>query len=234
MLARRGHGQHRQRVRRRVRRPLDQLPGARVSRPIAAAHAGDLGPERIRERVKELLARDAEAAFLRQASERQYEAAREAASDAVHHRRSGLVVLNPPRPRPCSHVPLPVAVVSAGTADLPVAEEALVAATTFGLAATLTADVGVAGLHRLLAVREELDEARLLIVVAGMDGALPSVVAKVSSRPVVAVPTSVGYGSSDGGLAALAALLTSGAPGLAATGIDDGLGAAVLARRLLT
>ena len=204
-----------------------------MSRPVAAAHAGDLDPERIRERVKELLARDAEAAFLRRASRRQYEAAREAAPDAVHHERSGLVVLARPRPRPCSHVPHPVAVVSAGTADLPVAEEALVAAGTFGLSATLTADVGVAGLHRLLAVREELDRARLLIVVAGMDGALPSVVAKVSSRPVVAVPTSVGYGSSDGGLAALAALLASGAPGLAVTGIDDGLGAADLARRLL-
>ncbi|MEU8799174.1 nickel pincer cofactor biosynthesis protein LarB [Spirillospora sp. NPDC048819] len=206
-----------------------------MSRPIvAAADAGDLDPDQVRERVKELLARDAEAAFLRRASRDQYEAAREAAPDAVHHRRSGLVVLTRPRSRPCSRTPLPVAVVSAGTADLPVAEEAMVAATTFGLPATLTADVGVAGLHRLLAVRDELDLARLLIVVAGMDGALPSVVARLSSRPVVAVPTSVGYGSSEGGLAALAALLTSGAPGLAVTGIDDGLGAAVLARRLLT
>ncbi|MGP4022710.1 nickel pincer cofactor biosynthesis protein LarB [Actinomadura sp. 3N407] len=206
-----------------------------MSRPIvAAADAGDLDPDRVRERVKELLARDPEAAFLRRASPDQYEAAREAAPDAVHHRRSGLVVLTRPRPRPCSRTPLPVAVVSAGTADLPVAEEAMAAAATFGLAATLTADVGVAGLHRLLAVREELDRARLLIVVAGMDGALPSVTARLSSRPVVAVPTSVGYGSSEGGLAALAALLTSGAPGLAVTGIDDGLGAAVLARRLLT
>ncbi|TDB93519.1 MULTISPECIES: nickel pincer cofactor biosynthesis protein LarB [unclassified Actinomadura] len=204
-----------------------------MSRPIAAADAGDLDLDRVRECVKDLLARDAEAAFLRRASRRQYEAAREAAPDAVHHPRSGLVVLTRPRPRPCSWVPRPVAVVSAGTADLPVAEEARAAASALGLPATLTADVGVAGLHRLLAVREELDRARLLIVVAGMDGALPSAVARLSSRPVVAVPTSVGYGSSDGGLAALAALLTSGAPGLAATGIDDGLGAAVLAWRLL-
>lgn len=201
---------------------------------IATADAGDLDQDRIRECVKELLAREAVAAFLRRASPKQYEAAREVAPDAVRHQRSGLVVLTRPRPRPCSWVPQPVAVVSAGTADLPVAEEALAAAGVFGLPATLTADVGVAGLHRLLAVRGELDRARLLIVVAGMDGALPSVVAKVSSRPVVAVPTSVGYGSSDGGLAALAALLTSGAPGLAVTGIDDGLGAAELARRLLT
>ena len=190
-------------------------------RPIAAADAANLDPDRVRQCVKDLLARDAEAAFLRRASRDQYEAAREIAPDAVHHPRSGLVVLAPPRPRPCSFVPQPVA------------EEAVAAASTLGLRAALTADVGVAGLHRLLAVRDELDEARLLIVVAGMDGALPSVVAKLSSRPVVAVPTSVGYGSSDGGLAALTALLASGAPGLAVTGIDDGLGAAVFARRLL-
>ncbi|WP_207933092.1 nickel pincer cofactor biosynthesis protein LarB [Actinomadura sp. GC306] len=204
-----------------------------MNHPIAYADAGGLDLDRVRECVKDLLARDAEAAFLRRASREQYEAAREAAPDAVHHPRSGLVVLTRPRPRPCSWVPRPVAIVSAGTADLPVAEEAKAAATALGLPATLTADVGVAGLHRLLAVRDDLDEARLLIVVAGMDGALPSAVARLTSRPVVAVPTSVGYGSADGGLAALAALLTSGAPGLAATGIDDGLGAAVLAWRLL-
>ncbi|TMQ99190.1 1-(5-phosphoribosyl)-5-amino-4-imidazole-carboxylate carboxylase, partial [Actinomadura soli] len=114
-----------------------------------------------------------------------------------------------------------------------VAEEAMAGAAAFGLDVALIADVGVAGLHRLLAVRERLDEARLLIVAAGMDGALPSVTARLTSRPVIAVPTSVGYGSSSGGLAALAALLNSGAPGLAVTGIDDGLGAAVLARRML-
>ncbi|MFC4052553.1 nickel pincer cofactor biosynthesis protein LarB [Actinomadura syzygii] len=202
-----------------------------MSRPIVAvAEAGGLGPDQVRDRVKELLARDAEVAFLRRASAGRFEAAREAAPDAVFHARSGLVVLTRPRPP----VPFPVAVVSAGTADLPVAEEALQAAAAFGLSVTLTADVGVAGLHRLLAVRERLDQARVLIVAAGMDGALPSVTARLTSRPVIAVPTSVGYGSSDGGLAALAALLASGAPGLAVTGIDDGLGAAVLARRMLT
>ena len=197
---------------------------------VAVASAAGLGADQVRDRVKELLAREAEVAFLRRASEAQYAAAREAAPDAVHHARSGLVVLTRPRPA----VPFPVAVVSAGTADLPVAEEAVAAATAYGLDATLTADIGVAGLHRLLAVRERLDRARVVIVAAGMDGALPSVAARVTSRPVVAVPTSVGYGSSDGGLAALAALLASGVPGLAVTGIDDGLGAAVLARRMLT
>jgi NCAIR mutase (PurE)-related protein len=201
-----------------------------VSRPIVAvAEAAGLGPDQVRDRVKELLARDAEAAFLRHASPEQFEAAREAAPGAVHHPRSGLVVLTRPRPTMAE----PVTVLSAGTADLPVAEEAMAGATAFGLDTTLIADVGVAGLHRLLAVRDRLDRARLLIVAAGMDGALPSVTARLTSRPVVAVPTSVGYGSSSGGLAALAALLTSGAPGLVVTGIDDGLGAAVLARRML-
>ncbi|MFI0482761.1 nickel pincer cofactor biosynthesis protein LarB [Actinomadura sp. 9N215] len=201
-----------------------------MRRPIVAvAEAAGLDADQVRQRVKELLARDAEAAFLRRASRGQYEAAKEAAPGAVHHPRSGLVVLT----RPLPSVPVPVAVLSAGTADLPVAEEALAGAAAFGLDAALIADVGVAGLHRLLAVRERLDEARLLIVAAGMDGALPSVTARLTSRPVVAVPTSVGYGSSSGGVAALAALLSSGAPGLAVMGIDDGLGAAVLARRML-
>ncbi|WUH99104.1 nickel pincer cofactor biosynthesis protein LarB [Spirillospora sp. NBC_00431] len=202
-----------------------------MRRPIVAvAEAAGLDPDQVRQRVKELLARDAEVAFLRRASREQYEAAKDAAPDAVRHSRSGLVVLT----RPLPSVPVPVAVVSAGTADLPVAAEAMAGAAAFGLDTTLIADVGVAGLHRLLAVRDRLDEARLLIVAAGMDGALPSVTARLTSRPVVAVPTSVGYGSSDGGLAALSALLSSGAPGLAVTGIDDGLGAAVLARRMLT
>ncbi|MFI0406331.1 nickel pincer cofactor biosynthesis protein LarB [Actinomadura sp. 3N508] len=200
-------------------------------RPIVAvAEAAGLDADQVRQRVKELLARDAEVAFLRRASGEQYEAAKEAAPGAVHHARSGLVVLTRPR----AAVPVPVAVLSAGTADLPVAEEAMAGAAAFGLDVELIADVGVAGLHRLLAVRERLDEARLLIVAAGMDGALPSVTARLTSRPVIAVPTSVGYGSSGGGLAALSALLNSGAPGLAVTGIDDGLGAAVLARRMLT
>ncbi|TDB87183.1 nickel pincer cofactor biosynthesis protein LarB [Actinomadura sp. KC216] len=199
-------------------------------RPIVAvAEAAGLDADQVRQRVKELLARDAEVAFLRRASRGQFEAAREAAPGAVYHERSGLVVLTRPR----AAVAVPVVVLSAGTADLPVAEEAMAGAAAFGLDVSLIADVGVAGLHRLLAVRERLDEARLLIVAAGMDGALPSVTARLTSRPVIAVPTSVGYGSSGGGLAALAALLNSGAPGLAVTGIDDGLGAAVLARRML-
>jgi NCAIR mutase (PurE)-related protein len=122
-----------------------------------------------------------------------------------------------------------VAVVAAGTADLPVAEEAAVTAEFFGNKVDRVHDVGVAGLHRLLAHVETLRRARVLVVVAGMEGALPSVVAGLVDRPVIAVPTSVGYGASFGGLAALLAMLNSCAAGVTVVNIDNGFGAAVAA-----
>ncbi len=122
-----------------------------------------------------------------------------------------------------------VAVVAAGTADLPVAEEAAVTAEFFGNKVDRVYDVGVAGLHRLLAQVETLRQARVLLVVAGMEGALPSVVAGLVDRPVIAVPTSVGYGASFGGLAALLAMLNSCAAGVTVVNIDNGFGAAVAA-----
>ena len=125
-----------------------------------------------------------------------------------------------------------VLVVCAGTSDLPVATEAATTARVFGSAADIVSDVGVAGLHRLLAVRERLDDADALVVVAGMEGALPSVVGGLTGVPVVAVPTSVGYGASFGGLAALLAMLNSCAPGVAVVNIDNGFGAAVHASRI--
>ncbi len=128
-----------------------------------------------------------------------------------------------------------VAVVSAGTADQPVAEEAAWTAFTAGCAVLRCYDVGVAGLHRLLAARGKLEEARVIVVVAGMEGALPSVVGGLSRRPVVAVPTSVGYGAHFFGLTALLAMLGSCSPNVAAVNIDDGFGAgfvaALIARR---
>ncbi len=127
----------------------------------------------------------------------------------------------------------PVAVISAGTSDLPVAEEAVVSAEAMALTVRQITDVGVAGLHRLLAVIEELRAARVLIVVAGMEGALPSVVAGLVRAPVIAVPTSVGYGASFHGLAALLAMLNSCAAGVAVMNIDNGFGAAALAARIL-
>jgi NCAIR mutase (PurE)-related protein len=125
-----------------------------------------------------------------------------------------------------------VVVVSAGTADLPVAAEAALTARVHGTTADLVQDVGVAGIHRLLAVRDELDDADCLIVVAGMEGALPSVVGGLTGVPLVAVPTSTGYGTGVGGSAALLTMLNSCAPGIVVVNIDNGYGAAVHAARV--
>ncbi|HEU5321131.1 MAG TPA: nickel pincer cofactor biosynthesis protein LarB, partial [Methylomirabilota bacterium] len=121
---------------------------------------------------------------------------------------------------------------SAGTSDLPVAEEAAVVAEAFGHPVTRLADVGVAGLHRLLSETGRLREARVVIVVAGMEGALPSVVGGLVSVPVIAVPTSIGYGASFGGLAALLGMLNSCASGVTVVNIDNGFGAAAAASRI--
>jgi NCAIR mutase (PurE)-related protein len=126
----------------------------------------------------------------------------------------------------------PILVVSAGTSDLPVAEEAAVVADAFGHPVERLVDVGVAGLHRLLAAGDQLRQARVIIVVAGMEGALPSVVGGLVASPVIAVPTSVGYGASFGGLAALLAMLNSCASGVTVVNIDNGFGAAVAASRI--
>lgn len=122
-----------------------------------------------------------------------------------------------------------VAVVCAGTSDLPVAEEAAVTARLMGNAVELIADVGVAGIHRLLAQKQSLQTARVLIVCAGMEGALPTVVAGLVNAPVLAVPTSVGYGASFGGVAALLGMLNTCAPNVSVVNIDNGFGAACLA-----
>jgi pyridinium-3,5-biscarboxylic acid mononucleotide synthase len=139
------------------------------------------------------------------------------------------------------HLPLParsvtssdvILVVSAGTSDLPVAEEAAVVAEVFGHQVERLVDVGVAGLHRLLNASEQIERARVVIVVAGMEGALPSVVGGLVGVPVIAVPTSVGYGASFGGLAALLGMLNSCAAGVTVVNIDNGFGAAVAASRI--
>lgn len=122
-----------------------------------------------------------------------------------------------------------ILVISAGTADLPVAEEAAVSAELLGNRVERLYDVGVAGLHRLLGHVEQLSTAAVLIVVAGMEGALPSVVGGLVDRPVIAVPTSVGYGASFNGLAALLAMLNSCAAGITVVNIDNGFGAAAAA-----
>jgi NCAIR mutase (PurE)-related protein len=126
----------------------------------------------------------------------------------------------------------PVVVVSAGTSDLPVAREAVLTARHLGRHTELVVDVGVAGLHRVLAQLDLLRAARVVVVVAGMDGALASVVAGLVSAPVVAVPTSVGYGAAFGGLAPLLSMLNACAPGVAVVNIDNGYGAGHLAAQI--
>ncbi|OQB82338.1 MAG: N5-carboxyaminoimidazole ribonucleotide mutase [Verrucomicrobia bacterium ADurb.Bin122] len=118
-----------------------------------------------------------------------------------------------------------VAIVAAGTSDLPVAEEAAVTAEVFGNRVERVYDVGVAGLHRLLGRLEIIRNARAIVAVAGMEGALPSVLGGLVDRPIVAVPTSVGYGTSFGGVSALLAMLNSCAPGITVVNIDNGFGA---------
>ena len=122
-----------------------------------------------------------------------------------------------------------ILVITAGTTDIPVAEEALVTARFMGNRAEALYDVGVAGIHRLLSERQRLEAASVLIVVAGMEGALPSVVGGLVDRPVIAVPTSVGYGTSFGGITALLAMLNSCASGVGVVNIDNGFGAGYLA-----
>ncbi len=122
-----------------------------------------------------------------------------------------------------------IAVVCAGTSDLPVAEEAAVTTRLMGNTTELIADVGVAGIHRLLAQKQSLQSARVLIVCAGMEGALPTVVAGLVNAPVLAVPTSVGYGASFGGVAALLGMLNTCSPSVSVVNIDNGFGAACIA-----
>lgn len=139
-----------------------------------------------------------------------------------------LVAVHPPRSKSLGHI----LVITAGTADLPVAEEASVTAEVMGSRVERLYDVGVAGLHRLLGRKERLFEARVVIVIAGMDGVLPSVVGGLVQRPVIAVPTSRGYGASFGGVAALLTMLNSCAAGVGVMNIDNGFGAACLAHRI--
>ena len=146
-----------------------------------------------------------------------------------------------PQARICATTALPttprypgtIGLLSAGTADLAVAEEAAITATLCGFAVQRLWDVGVAGIHRLLSNRDVIAQANVLIVVAGMEGALASVVAGLADCPIIAVPTSIGYGASFNGLAPLLTMLNSCAPGIGVVNIDNGFGAAILAGQIL-
>jgi NCAIR mutase (PurE)-related protein len=163
------------------------------------------------------------------ASPEVYDALRTRYPETVYHAQARVIVVaSAPRVRTTGIV----LVVSAGTSDQPVAEEAAVTAEALGSTTDRLYDVGVAGIHRLLDRRDRLFRARVLVVVAGMEGALPSVVGGLVDKPVIAVPTSVGYGASFGGLAALLAMLNSCASGVATMNIDNGFGGGYMAHMI--
>jgi NCAIR mutase (PurE)-related protein len=152
--------------------------------------------------------------------------------EAIYHEQPRLITVGPPLDTPPPETPY-AAVVCAGTSDLPVAEEAALTLEWAGWPVRRITDVGVAGIHRLFAVEDVLREAAVCIVVAGMEGALPSVVGGRIASPIIAVPTSVGYGAHFGGLSALLGMLTACAPGITVVNIDNGFGAAAAAHRIL-
>ncbi len=175
------------------------------------------------EQVAQIVARLAEHGLVlaTRATPEQYEAVRQQIPQAVYHPQARAITVGDPPPAP-EH-PYGV-VVSAGTADIPVAEEAVLTAQMMGVRVERLYDVGVAGIHRLLAHAELLMGAGAIVVVAGMEGALPSVVGGLVPCPVIAVPTSVGYGAHFGGLASLLTMLNTCAPGVSVVNIDNGFG----------
>ncbi|MFZ3199575.1 MAG: nickel pincer cofactor biosynthesis protein LarB [Candidatus Acidiferrales bacterium] len=164
--------------------------------------------------------------LITRADRRIFAAVKELARAAKFHELSGAISIERSR---TIHGKGLILVVTAGTSDIPVAEEALVTARTMGNCAEAIYDVGVAGLHRLLEHRRKLAEARVIVCVAGMEGALPSVVAGMVAAPVIAVPTSTGYGASFGGVAALLGMLNSCASNVSVVNIDNGFGAGCVA-----
>jgi pyridinium-3,5-biscarboxylic acid mononucleotide synthase len=163
------------------------------------------------------------------ASDAAFKAVKRLDKRAVFHEASRAIVVQGGKKKPTRGI---VVVLTAGTSDIPVAEEAAVTAGMLGSTVQTVYDVGVAGIHRILSKKDVLDSARVIVVVAGMDGALPSVVGGLVDKPVIAVPTSVGYGAGFQGLAPLLTMLNSCASGIAVMNIDNGFGAGVLAHRI--
>ena len=185
------------------------------------------------EQVAEIFARMAIAGgdvVATRASIAAWDAVKQMVPEAEYHTEARIIGL---RQSGSSAAAGPVSVLCAGTSDIPVAEEAAVTAEYLGVRVDRVYDVGVAGIHRLLAQRDTLKEARAVIVCAGMEGALPSVVGGLVAAPVIAVPTSVGYGAAFGGLTALLGMLNSCAPNVAVVNIDNGFGAAYVTAMML-
>jgi NCAIR mutase (PurE)-related protein len=206
---------------------LDVDRGSRAGQPEIVYGPGKT-PDHVASIVPTLVRSGVRPVIVSRATSEQYRAAVAVEPRAVHHPDVELIVIDPLDARPER-----LAVVAAGTSDLRVAEEAAIVAEAFGFRVERIVDVGVAGIHRLLAHRETLQEADCVVVVAGMEGALPSAVAGLVSSPVIAVPTSVGYGATFGGLAALLSMLSACVPGVVVVNVDNGLGAALGALRIL-
>ncbi|MDP2233369.1 MAG: nickel pincer cofactor biosynthesis protein LarB [Actinomycetota bacterium] len=215
--------------------PFAELPEARIDHhralrcgfPEVVLCEGKT-PEQVRSVGRELL-EHGEVLLATRASVSHYQSLAQVAPDAHYHEQARLIVVDR-RAEPPSEGHIVIA--TGGTADIPVAEEAAITAEVMGNRVTRLYDVGVAGVHRLLAHQELLHSARVIIAVAGMEGALPSVVTGLVSVPVIGVPTSVGYGANFGGVSALLTMLNSCASGLAVVNIDNGFGAAAMASRI--
>lgn len=227
----------------RLRRlPFADLDFARVDHHRAlrqgfaeAVYGPGKSPEQCAAIVVELLSEDTGPVLLTRASPDQVATAA-AAADRARHPAATVTptgALSTVAWRPAPARPGRVLVLTAGTADLPVADECRAVLEAMGFSPTLVADCGVAGVHRLLAAADELAEADAVVVVAGMEGALASLVGGITGAPVVAVPTSVGYGAALEGVTALLAMLSSCAAGVTVVGIDNGYGAACAVARLL-
>jgi NCAIR mutase (PurE)-related protein len=212
--------------------PFEDVPNARVDTQrelrcgfpeVILCEGKD--PRDVRSIARAIL-RSSDILLATRADETAYEAILSVSRRAVYHDRARCVTV---QKRRVDAQQGRILVVCAGTADVPVAEEAKVTATLMGHEVDTLYDVGVAGIHRLLAERQRLSEADVIVVVAGMEGALPSVIGGLSRVPVIGVPSSVGYGASFGGVAALLAMLNSCAAGVTVVNIDNGFGAAYAA-----
>jgi NCAIR mutase (PurE)-related protein len=191
-------------------------------------YGGGKNPAQVVKIAQKLLAHESRVLITR-VGINHYRAVHRKFKHAVHHPVARCITVET---KPLAKRPGTIAVICAGTSDLPVAEEAAVTAEIMGNRVERIQDVGVAGLHRILARLETLQTANVLVVVAGMEGALPSVVAGLVSRPVIAVPTSVGYGASFGGVAALLGMLNSCGSGVTVVNIDNGFGAGYAASQI--
>ncbi|OGL39478.1 MAG: 1-(5-phosphoribosyl)-5-amino-4-imidazole-carboxylate carboxylase [Candidatus Schekmanbacteria bacterium RIFCSPHIGHO2_02_FULL_38_11] len=185
-------------------------------------------PEQIEKISKSILSRGQDLLATR-ANDEAYQAILLVSKDAIYNQTGRTVVVRRQKKKPTKGL---VLVVSAGTSDIPVAEEAYVTAETLGSRVEKLYDVGVAGIHRLLAETKKLFEARVLVVVAGMEGALASVIGGIVDKPIIGVPTSIGYGASFNGISALLTMLNSCSSGIATVNIDNGFGAGYIAHSI--